>query len=142
MGRGAVLFEELDGVRNPCGYKSGAFINAKQNYHSTFKEILAMERAIKKFQFHLIGHHFTVEMDMSSFPRMLHFQKKLLPHLILNYSDGHNGFLDGIFKQRTLTEPPTFLRIISLANHSSPSCQFPWSNPLSQFMIFPLKSEP
>lgn len=77
---GAVLFKELQGKRTPCGYKSGSFSEAEQGYHSTFKEILAVKRAIKKFQFHLIGHHFTVEMDMSTFPRMLHFQKKLLSH--------------------------------------------------------------
>ncbi|GJT26258.1 hypothetical protein Tco_0906533 [Tanacetum coccineum] len=34
----------------------------------------------KSFQFHLIGHEFQVEMDMSSFPRMLQFKRKMLPH--------------------------------------------------------------
>ncbi|GJV96253.1 hypothetical protein Tco_1547830 [Tanacetum coccineum] len=39
-----------------------------------------VKRGIEKFQFHLIGHEFQVEMDMSSFPRMLQFKRKMLPH--------------------------------------------------------------
>lgn len=46
---GAVLFEELNGVRNSCGCKSGVFSNAEQEYHSTFQEILVVKRAIEKF---------------------------------------------------------------------------------------------
>ena len=59
------LFEEINGKRNICGYKSGAFKPSKLHYHSTFKEILAVKHGIEKFQFHLLGHHFLVEMDMS-----------------------------------------------------------------------------
>ena len=62
------LFEEIDGKRNICGYKSGALKPSKLHYHSTFKEILAIKHGIEKFQFHLLGHNFLVEMDMSSFP--------------------------------------------------------------------------
>ncbi|GJZ18951.1 hypothetical protein Tco_0555541 [Tanacetum coccineum] len=54
--------------------------SSEQHYHSTFKEILAVKRGIEKFQFHLIGHEFQVEMDMSSFPRMLQFKRNMLPH--------------------------------------------------------------
>ncbi|GJS28659.1 putative zinc finger, CCHC-type containing protein [Tanacetum coccineum] len=61
-------------------YKSGTFKASEQHYHSTFKEILAVKRGIEKFQFHLIGHEFQVEMDMSSFPRMLQFKRKMIPH--------------------------------------------------------------
>ena len=50
------------------------------HYHSTFKEILAVKHGIEKFQFHLLGHNFLVEMDMSSFPKMLQFKRKMLPH--------------------------------------------------------------
>ena len=67
----AALFEEIDGKRNICGYKSGAFKPLELHYHSTFKEILAIKHGIEKFQFHLLGHNFLVEMDMSSFPKML-----------------------------------------------------------------------
>ncbi|GJR89607.1 hypothetical protein Tco_0213618, partial [Tanacetum coccineum] len=55
-------------------------IEADQHYHSTFKEILAVKRGIEKFQFHLIGHEFQVEMDMSFFPSMLQFKRKMLPY--------------------------------------------------------------
>jgi len=46
---GAVLYEESDGKRNICGYKSGSFSTAEAHYHSTFKEILAVKRGIEKF---------------------------------------------------------------------------------------------
>ncbi|KAK8487576.1 hypothetical protein V6N11_066561 [Hibiscus sabdariffa] len=77
---GAILFEEKDKKRHLCGYKSGRFSDAEIHYHSTFKEILAVKRGISKFDFHLIGHHFLVEMDMSSFPQMLKFKQKTVPH--------------------------------------------------------------
>ena len=76
----AALFEEIDGKRNICGYKSGAFKPSELHYHSTFKEILAVKHGIEKFQFHLLGHNFLVEMDMSSFPKMLQFKRKIFPH--------------------------------------------------------------
>ncbi|KAK9043368.1 hypothetical protein V6N11_071713 [Hibiscus sabdariffa] len=77
---GAILFEEKDNKRHHCGYKSGRFSDAEIHYHSTFKEILAVKKAISKFEFHLIGHHFLMEMDMSSFPQMLKFKQKTVPH--------------------------------------------------------------
>ena len=73
------LFEEVDGKRSIYGYKSGAFKPLELHYHSTFKEILAIKHGIEKFQFHLLGHNFLVEMDMSSFPKMLQFKRKMLP---------------------------------------------------------------
>ncbi|KAL4556459.1 hypothetical protein LXL04_039112 [Taraxacum kok-saghyz] len=77
---GAVLLvEDSSSVRSICGYISGTFKVSEQHYHSTFKEILAVKRGIKKFQFHLIGHEFLIEMDMASFPRMLQFKQKMLP---------------------------------------------------------------
>ncbi|KAJ9547118.1 hypothetical protein OSB04_019661 [Centaurea solstitialis] len=76
---GAVLLVlDEHNVRRICGYKSGTFKPSEQHYHSTFKEILAVKRRIEKFQFHLIGHHFQIEMDMSSFPKMLQFKRKML----------------------------------------------------------------
>ncbi|XP_040964598.1 uncharacterized protein [Gossypium hirsutum] len=77
---GAILFEEEDGKRRLCGYKSGRFTDAEIHYHSTFKEILAVKYGISKFQFHLTGYHFLVEMDMSSFPKMLKFKQKEVLH--------------------------------------------------------------
>ncbi|KAA3479586.1 polyprotein [Gossypium australe] len=77
---GAILFEELERKRHICGCKSGRFIDAELHYHSTFKEILAVKNGISKFEFHLIGYHFLVEMVMSSFPQMLEFKQKTVPH--------------------------------------------------------------
>ncbi|KAJ9544619.1 hypothetical protein OSB04_024326 [Centaurea solstitialis] len=58
-------------VKKVRGYKSGTFKPSEQHYHSTFKKILAVKRGIENFQFHLIGHDFQIEMDMSFFPKML-----------------------------------------------------------------------
>ncbi|MBA0575353.1 hypothetical protein Golob_024247 [Gossypium lobatum] len=77
---GAILFEENDGKRRLYGYKSGRFKDAEIHYHSTFKEILAVKNGISKFQFHMTGYRFLVEMDMSSFPKMLQFKQKEVPH--------------------------------------------------------------
>uniref|UniRef100_A0A1J3EQA9 Reverse transcriptase n=1 Tax=Noccaea caerulescens TaxID=107243 RepID=A0A1J3EQA9_NOCCA len=77
---GAILFEEINDKRQICGYKSGRFKDSEMHYHSTFKEILAVKKAIEKFEFHLIGHKFRIEMDMSSFPKMLQFKQKMVPH--------------------------------------------------------------
>nr|GEW68793.1 hypothetical protein [Tanacetum cinerariifolium] len=78
---GAVLLvQDNNNKRHVCGYKSGTFKASEKHYHSTFKEILAAKRGIEKFQFYLIGHEFQVEMDMSSFTRMLQFKRKMLPH--------------------------------------------------------------
>ena len=48
-------------------------------FKPTFKEILAVKHGIENFQIHLLGHNFLVEMDMSSFPKMLQFKRKMLP---------------------------------------------------------------
>ena len=78
---GAVLLEEdKQGTRHCCGFASGKFKVSEQHYHSTFKEILAVRNGIKKFSFFLISHHFLVEMDMGSFPKMLHFKQKSVPN--------------------------------------------------------------
>ncbi|GKD20889.1 putative reverse transcriptase domain, viral movement protein [Tanacetum coccineum] len=52
----------------------GVVLLVQDNNNKTLK------RGIEKFQFHLIGHEFQVELDMSSFPRMLQFKRKILPH--------------------------------------------------------------
>ncbi|ESQ39621.1 hypothetical protein EUTSA_v10001178mg, partial [Eutrema salsugineum] len=45
---GAILFEEINGKRQICGYKSGRFKDSEMHYHSTFKEILAMLQCKQK----------------------------------------------------------------------------------------------
>ena len=107
----AALFEELDGNRSICGYKSGAFKPSELHYHSTFKEILAVKHGIEKFQFHLLGHNFLVEMDMSSFPKCSSSKGKC-SH-ILSYSDGQIGFHNGPSKSSTSKEKITLSLIIS-----------------------------
>jgi len=69
-----ILFEEIDGKRHLCAYKSGKFSKVEMHYHSTFKEILAVKNLIEKFEFHLIGHHFLVESDMAYFPQITKFK--------------------------------------------------------------------
>ncbi|XP_075074559.1 putative mitochondrial protein AtMg00860 [Nicotiana tabacum] len=76
----AVLFEEKDGQRKICGYTSGKFKDAEQNYHFTFKEILPVNNGIKKFNFFLIYKEFLIEMDMKTFPKMIQLNAKIIPN--------------------------------------------------------------
>ncbi|WJX33005.1 hypothetical protein P8452_21263 [Trifolium repens] len=76
---GAVLIEEINGVKHYCGHASGQFKEAEKHYHTTYKEALAVKLGIQKFDFHLRGYHFEVQMDNSSFPRILEFKNKMPP---------------------------------------------------------------
>ncbi|KAH9780505.1 hypothetical protein KPL71_008105 [Citrus sinensis] len=57
---GAILLEEINGKENFIAYASGHFSDTQKHYHSVFKEILAVKNGIKKFEYHLIGHHFLI----------------------------------------------------------------------------------
>lgn len=70
----------MEEKRYLCGYKSGRFSDAEIHYHSTFEKILVVKKGISKFDFHLIGYHFLIEMDMSSFLKKLKFKQKEVPH--------------------------------------------------------------
>nr|KYP76024.1 polyprotein [Cajanus cajan] len=76
---GAVFIEEVQGRKFYCGHASGQFKEAEKHYHTTYKEALAVKNGIKKFDFHLRGYHFEVQMDNSSFPKILDFKSKLPP---------------------------------------------------------------
>ncbi|KAH9780651.1 hypothetical protein KPL71_008159 [Citrus sinensis] len=71
---GAILLEEINGKENFIAYASGHFSDTQKHYHSVFKEILAVKNGIKKFEYHLIGHHFLIRMDSSAFPNIFHFK--------------------------------------------------------------------
>ena len=80
---GAILLEELNGKEHFIAYASGHFSDTQQHYHSVFKEILAVKYGIKKFEYHLIGHHFLIRMDSSAFPNILNFKGKTVPEKML-----------------------------------------------------------
>ncbi|KAL0386398.1 UNVERIFIED_CONTAM: polyprotein [Sesamum latifolium] len=61
------------------GKKSGQFKDSEKHYHAVYKEILAIKNGIKKFEFHLIGHHFTILMDNTSFPKIMDLKNKGVP---------------------------------------------------------------
>ncbi|KAK2658898.1 hypothetical protein Ddye_005431 [Dipteronia dyeriana] len=77
---GAILFEEANGKRHYCGHASGQFKDVQKHYHTIYKEILAVKYGISKFDFHLKTKNFIIEMDNSSFPKVLEFHNKLLPN--------------------------------------------------------------
>ncbi|KAL5743988.1 hypothetical protein ACOSQ2_027104 [Xanthoceras sorbifolium] len=60
-----------------CAHASGSFKPSQQHYHTIYKEIFAVKNGIEKFDFYLRGHTFKVEMDNSSFPRVLDFKNKV-----------------------------------------------------------------
>ncbi|KAH9734735.1 hypothetical protein KPL71_017479 [Citrus sinensis] len=80
---GAILLEEINGKENFIAYASGNFSDTQKHYHSVFKEILAVKNGIKKFEYHLIGHHFLIRMDSSAFPNIFHFKGKIVPEKML-----------------------------------------------------------
>ncbi|KAH9697718.1 hypothetical protein KPL71_023724 [Citrus sinensis] len=71
---GAILLEEINGKEHFIAYASRQFLDTQKHYHSVFKEILAVKNGIKKFEYHLIGHHFLIRMDSSAFPNILNFK--------------------------------------------------------------------
>ncbi|KAH9762889.1 hypothetical protein KPL70_000974 [Citrus sinensis] len=71
---GAILLEDIYGKEHFIAYASGQFSDTQKHYHSVFKEILAVKNGIKKFEYHLIGHHFLIRMDSSAFPNILNFK--------------------------------------------------------------------
>ncbi|KAH9697730.1 hypothetical protein KPL71_023729 [Citrus sinensis] len=80
---GAILLEEINGKEHFIAYASGHFSDTQKHYHSVFKEILAVKNGIKKFEYHLIGHHFLIRMDSSAFPNIFHFKGKTVPEKLL-----------------------------------------------------------
>ncbi|KAL5855064.1 hypothetical protein ACOSQ4_004866 [Xanthoceras sorbifolium] len=80
---GALLLEEKDKKRFYRVPASGSFKSSQQHYHTIYKEILAIKYGIENFDFHLRGHTFKVEMDNSSFPRVLEFKNKVPPDPLL-----------------------------------------------------------
>ena len=59
----AVLLEKLDSNESYCAHASGQFKESEKYYHVIYKEILAINYGIQKFEFHLISHNF---LDNSS----------------------------------------------------------------------------
>ena len=77
---GAILFEKHEGKESYCAHASGQFKESEKHYHVIYKEILAVNYGIQKFEFHLIGHNFLVILDNSSFQKILEFKNKVLPN--------------------------------------------------------------
>ncbi|KAH9780662.1 hypothetical protein KPL71_008163 [Citrus sinensis] len=80
---GAILLEELNNQDHFIAHASGHFSDTQKHYHSVFKELLAVKNGIKKFKYHLIGHHFLIRMDSSAFPNILNVKGKTVPEKML-----------------------------------------------------------
>ncbi|KAH9801803.1 hypothetical protein KPL71_001165 [Citrus sinensis] len=80
---GVILLEEINGKESFIAYASGHFSDTQQHYHSVYKEILAVKNGIKKFEYHLIGYHFLIRMDISAFPNIMNFKGKTVPEKML-----------------------------------------------------------
>ncbi|KAH9716984.1 hypothetical protein KPL71_021659 [Citrus sinensis] len=80
---GAILLEDLNDKEHFITHASGHFSDTQKHYHSVFKEILAVKNDIKKFEYHLVGHHFLIRMDSSTFPNILNFKGKTVPEKML-----------------------------------------------------------
>ncbi|PKI44150.1 hypothetical protein CRG98_035443 [Punica granatum] len=74
------------------------------------QEIPAVMNGIKKFEFHLVGHRFLVEIDMSSFLKMLQFKRSNC--LTLNCLGGQKGFPSLTSRSNTLRETQHASRLL------------------------------
>ncbi|KAH9769166.1 hypothetical protein KPL71_011894 [Citrus sinensis] len=91
---GAILLEEINGKEYFIAYASGQFSDTQKHYHSVFKEILTVKNGIKKFEYHLIGHHFLIRMDSSTFPNILNFKVLYATKLVLPITPTLEHLLD------------------------------------------------
>ncbi|KAK1582477.1 hypothetical protein Q3G72_015436 [Acer saccharum] len=135
---GAVLIEDREGQRSYCGHASGKFKDSQQHYHTIYKEILAVKYGIQKLYFHLRTRNFIVEMDNSSFPKVLDFRNKIPPNpLLLRLKDwfarydftvrhvkGHHNIIADMLSRSPLTHlitPTGHYPLIYMASHVGPS---------------------
>lgn len=62
-GIGALLLQEIDGLRHPIGFASRKLLPREQNYATIERECLAIVWGISKFDNFLYGQHFILEVD-------------------------------------------------------------------------------
>ncbi|KAK0574989.1 hypothetical protein LWI29_032165 [Acer saccharum] len=154
---GAVLIEDQDGQRSYCGHASGKFKDSQQHYHTIYKEILAVKNGIQKLDFHLRTRNFIVEMDNSSFPKVLDFRNKIPPNpLLLRLKDwfarydftvrhvkGHHNIIIDMLSRPPLTHlitPTGHYPLIYMASPAGPSSSHAGpssSSPVIQDYSFP-----
>ena len=62
-GLGAILLQEVDGVKHPVAYASKRLLPRERNYSTIEREAFAIIWGIQKFQRYLLGTHFLLETD-------------------------------------------------------------------------------
>jgi len=62
-GIGAILLQEVDGVKHPVAYASKKLLPRERNYSTIEREAFAIIWGIQKFQNYLMGTHFLLETD-------------------------------------------------------------------------------
>ena len=62
-GLGAILLQEVDGVKHPVAYASKRLLPREQNYSTIEREAFAIIWGIQKFQRYMLGTHFMLETD-------------------------------------------------------------------------------
>ncbi|KAL4007856.1 hypothetical protein ACER0C_001708 [Sarotherodon galilaeus] len=63
VGIGAVLLQEVEGVRRPVVFFSRKLQDRESRYSTVEKECLAMKWAVESLRYYLLGRHFTLETD-------------------------------------------------------------------------------
>ncbi|KAK0580148.1 hypothetical protein LWI29_037057 [Acer saccharum] len=139
---GTVLIEDREGHRRYCGHASGKFKDSQQHYHTIYKEILAVKYGIQKLDFHLRTRNFIVEIDNSSFPKILDFRNKIPPNpLLLRLKDwfarydfnvrhvkGHHNIIADMLSRPPLTHlitPIGHYPLIFMTSPAGPSSSSP-----------------
>jgi hypothetical protein len=63
QGLGAILLQEVEGVKHPIMFASRKLLPREQNYSTIERECLAIVWGIQKFQVYLYGRQFVLETD-------------------------------------------------------------------------------
>ena len=75
LASGAVLSQIQGGDEKVIAYTSEKFSKSETNYCTTYRELLAVIRAVKHFRHYLIGHHFTIRTDHNSLKWLMNFKE-------------------------------------------------------------------
>lgn len=84
-GLGAVLYQEVDGVRRYVGFASKALNGAQRNYPATKRELLAVVYALRAFSHYLFGEKFILYTDHQALTSI--FTINTVSYVIANWLD-------------------------------------------------------
>lgn len=91
---GSNLIRKADGKLYYCAHASGQFKDSEKHYHAVYKKLLVVKNDIKKFEFHLVGHDFIIQLDNTLFSAIMELKNKGVPEKqLLRLKDWFSKYL-------------------------------------------------